>query len=311
MKGNAKWQVTEVFKKSSIFKPGESKHADKQNARDTLKKEGKTGTSQGISEHTSLHAYSTAYDYKETWHEFAEYAFKHLNIKDIEKIDSEHVQAFLRARIEDCICYSTWKKEAAHLGKLANALILYNKRDYNFRQAINDIRAEAHEALDTIERDRGFVVPENVIRELRKPDMKLAARVQLEGGARCHEATLIRETQLSGISEEHHAGRVHLTNTKGGMPRTISIRPETYEALVERLQSGEIRIKNTAYRSAVALAAKRAGEIVTGTHDFRYNFAHNRFRQLTKAGYTAEQAHYLISQEMGHHRPDITLHYLM
>ncbi len=304
MRGKVSWQVTQVFEKSDIFRPGESKHADKNDAREAIASRGETSTSQRISDETKLHSYSTAYDYKECWEKFGEFARAELGLKDLEKTSPEHIQAYLESRIEDGIAHSTWQKEAAQLGKFGNALTEFTGRDISFRDAINELRGDAKDALVSPERDRGFIGPRDVVDELSNRDMRLVASLQLEGGARCSEVILVRQSQLRGN------GQIELTNTKGGMKRTITVSQETYRKLADRLQNGDIRLKNSSYRSAVATAAKRAGEDVTGTHDFRYNYAQRRYVELTRDGHTAEEAHYLISREMGHHRPDITLHYL-
>lgn len=304
MHGTMAWQVTEVFEKSEIFAPGESKHEDKANAYTTIEARNETATSQKVSDETKLHSYTTAYDYKECWQKFADYARAELGLKNLEKTTGEHIQAYLSSRIEDGVALSTWQKEAAQLGKFGNALAEYTGKEISFRDAINEMRPDAKDALDSIERDRGFIEPRDVVDGLPNSDMRLAALVQLEGGARCHEATLIRESQLRGD------GVLHLTRTKGGMEREIRVSPETYRALSDRLKKGDLNLKNSSYRAAVARAAKKSSETVTGTHDFRYNYAQNRYMELTRDGWRGEQAHLQISREMGHHRPDITLHYL-
>lgn len=303
MRGSVSWQIEEIFKKSEIFKPGESKHDDKERARDIL---GKTpATSQRISSLTDLHSYGAAYDYKDTWHKIGQHA-RGQGLKDMTQMTPEHVTSYLNERMEEEIALSTWRKEASHAGKLGRAISKVRGEAVDFREAINKMRPEAKDALENPDRDRGYVEPQNVIQEIKDPISRVLAKVQLEGGARCHEVGKIRADQLS------EGNTIHLTNTKGGYPRDITVQPDTYMQLQEMLRErgGIIQVKSSTYRNQIARAAKLAGEINTGTHDLRYNFARERYWDLTREGYLPEQAHYLISEEMGHHRPDITLHYL-
>lgn len=301
MRGSINWQTDQL--RQAISAIGESKHADKEAARAAL---GDTpATSQRISEFTKLHSFSASYDYRETWRAIGQHA-RELGQKDMARITAEHVKSFLDMRRESKIAHSTWQKEASHAGKLGNAISALTGVRVSFREAINELRPGAKDALENPDRNRGYVDPRGVIAEINNPVSNLVATIQLEGGARCHEVTQIRADQL------REGNQIDLTNTKGGMPRTIEVKPETFQRLQKTLneRGGVIRVNQSTYRNHVAEAASRAGEVNSGTHDLRYNFAQHRYMELTKDGYAPEQAHYLISEEMGHHRPDITLHYL-
>ncbi|SOB62144.1 putative Integrase family protein (plasmid) [Pseudodesulfovibrio profundus] len=301
MRGSINWQTDQL--RQAISAIGESKHTDKEAARAALGDI--PATSQRISDQTKIHSYGTAHDYQETWKAIGQHA-REMGQKDMERITSEHVKSYLDMRRESGIALSTWRKEAAHAGKLGNAISEKTGQRVDFREAINDLRAGAKDALENPDRDRGYVDPREVIRNVNNPDSRLVATIQMEGGARCHEVTQIRADQL------REGNTINLTNTKGGMPRTIEVRPDTFQRLQQTLseRGGVLRVNQSTYRNHVAEAASRAGEVNSGTHDLRYNFAQDRYQELTREGYAPEQAHYLISEEMGHHRPDITLHYL-
>lgn len=303
MRGSVNWQINEIFSRSEIFKPGESKHADKEAARVALGNI--PATSQRISDQTRLHSYGTAYDYRETWENLGQHA-RQMGLKDMTQISPVHVRSYLDMRRESKISLSTWRKEASHIGKFGNALSAFRRERVDFRETINEMRAGAKDALENPDRDRGYVDPRGVVAEISNPTSRLLATIQLEGGARCHEVMQIRVDQL------REGGQIDLVNTKGGMPRTITVQPDTFRLLLHTLdeKGGTIRMKQSTYRNHIREAAERAGEVNTGTHDLRYNYAQGRYLDLTKAGYAPEQAHYIISEEMGHHRPDITLHYL-
>lgn len=319
MRGSVNWQMNQIFTESGIFRPGESKHQDKEDARSVLEEKGQTGTSQAIASHTTIHSYDTARDYKDTWHTFGHFAREELKLKDFTRTEAHHIQAYLEKRIAEGISYGSWRKEAAHLGKLGNALTMYAEkqgidRGYDFRSGINELRAVAQRELQSKDTIRGYMNPEKVISGISNPIFNLLAQIQLEGGARLHEVTLIRPEQLRGLGNDPQTGKpvgiLHLTNTKGGKPRDIQLTPKTYNRLEKTLEKGVVKESQGSYRKAVVRAAQVTKERVQGTHDFRYCYARNRYMELTKTGKVPEVAHQIISREMGHERADITIHYL-
>lgn len=245
-----------------------------------------------------------------------------------------HVEAYLLQRIRDGISYGSWKKEAAHLGKLENALWELGEKNAQFVTVSPDIRMAAldpelrvlaREQLNHGGKDFGhFSQPEAVLARLEsasQPEFALVARIQLEGGARCREACRVTKEQLHGVQPDPITGRakgqIHLTNTKGGKPRTIQVGTELYAELetAVRQRKGVLHVSMGSYAKAVHEAAGKAGETLGGTHAFRYCFAHGRYRELTMpapqgAGLTHEAAIQQVSWEMGHERASITMLYL-
>ena len=110
MKGGIGYQVTQVFLKSGIFTPGQSKHSAKEAARAAG-----ASTWHELGKELKIYSYATAETYKDVWHQFANYAKAELGLRDIEKTGSEHIRAYLESRIDQCIAYSTYQKEATAL----------------------------------------------------------------------------------------------------------------------------------------------------------------------------------------------------
>jgi integrase len=325
MRGSINHQVNLIFQKSGIFQPGQSKHEAKQEARAELAQQGLSATSDKLGARTAIYSYGTAEKYKDTWHSLCNYAKQEFNLKDVTKIDAEHVRAYLENKIADGIKYSSFQRECAAISKFEQALSRFaqehgdkygaSKTEYNFREAIESTREIAKETLDRDIKDRGFENPKEVISNLSRPESKIAANIQYEGGARVSEATYIRENQLKGIMTDkvtgQEVGQLRLTNTKGGKERNIFVSKETYSKLETYIKEhGEFKISRNTYSHDVNAAAKAAGERVTDTHSFRYNFAQERYNQYLENNYTHEQALQSVSWEMGHERADITLHYL-
>jgi len=324
LSGSIDYQINKIFMESKIFCPGESKHKDKNRARDLLSEQQQPAISQNISKHTRIHAYSTAEDYKDTWHSFARFAKREFDLKDITLTSIDHIQAYFEDRIASKISISTWIKEAAHLSKFQNALELFvskyqmDRAVGDFRLAINQLRPIARNCLSERYKRGGYIDPLGVISHIPNQRSRLVARIQFEGGARLREAVLIKQSQMLGFDMDpvtkKQKGKVHLSDTKGGKPRDIYLAPDTFRSLQEEINKelSRFSIKQKTYAAHIAEAAKMTGESNCGTHDFRYSFAQNRYLELTdaKVGLCHEQAIQQISWEMGHERASITMHYL-
>ena len=325
MRGGIGYQVTLVFNESNIFRPGESKHEAKLEAREELAKQGLSATSDKLASKTAIYSFGTAEKYKDTWHSLAQYCKQEFGIKDITKIEAEHIKSYLESKIESGIKYSSFQRECAAISKFEQALNRfaqehgerYNvaKTEFNFRDAINNVRETAKEALSRDIKDRGFDNPKEVINNITRESSRIAASIQYDGGARLSEACYIKENQLKGITTDkvtgQEVGRIYLDNTKGGKDREIYVSKKTYQRLESYIkENGEFRVSKNTYSHDVNAAAKQLNERATDTHSFRYNFAQERYNSYLDANYTHEQALQGVSWEMGHERADITLHYL-
>lgn len=308
------YQINNIFKQSETFRPGESKHEDKQAAYAALAERGAKATPSNVAAETAVHSFSYARDMKDTWHQLGQFARQELGIKDMKSLDGNAVRAFFEARIADKVSYGTWAKEAAHVGKLGDALNRLG-RENDIRAAISELRPFARENCERTEAvNRAFSNPAQVVDKL-SGNYATAAKIQLEGGARIHEVNRLGTEALAGISRDPHTGRavglLRLTETKGGKERVIQITPATYrEVELAVAKDGSFRAPYGGYRGAVARASEKAGEAHRGTHSFRYCYAQVRYGELSRAGMNHEAAIQQVSWEMGHERAEITMLYL-
>ena len=326
MRGGIGWQVNTVFKHSNIFQPGTSKHEAKMEAREELARQGLSATSDKLAERTAIYSYGTAEKYKDTWHSLAEFAKQEHGLRDMTKLEASHIQAYLENKIAEGVKYSTFQRECAAIAKFEQALTRFAQSDvaekykvsnteFNFKEAIESAREVAKETLSRDIKDRGFENAREVINNISRPESKIAANIQYEGGARVSEACYIKENQLKGYTIDkvtgQEVGKIYLDNTKGGKERELLISKETYQKLENYIkENGEFKISKNTYSHDVNLATRQAGERATDTHSFRYCYAQERYSTYLEAGYTHEQALQATSWEMGHERADITLHYL-
>lgn len=317
MRGSVNFQINNIFTQSGIFQPGTSRHDEKQSIKSELKAAGQSASSQNVASRSLIHSYETARDYKDTWHKFGHYCKEAHGLKDMTKVDSKHVQSYLEKRITDLIEQRTWNKEAAHLNKYSQALERLDGNPRNFNKVVDNLRTLAKDHLDTSSKNHGgFRNPGHVMSRLdsKNSNHGLAARVQLESGARLREASLIRKDQLQGIEKDRFSGRdvgkIRLEDTKGGKPRDVYVSRETYTKLEQATKNQAFQVNRNTYRNNVREAARVVGEKLTGTHNLRYCYAQERFNQIVESGHSTEQALQQTSWEMGHERADITNLYL-
>lgn len=161
----------------------------------------------------------------------------------------------------------------------------------------------------------------------------LATRIAHAAGLRQHELYTLRPAQEQPASShrqwspDRFAGRdgvVYTVQGKGGLVREVLI-PRDLAASLEarRLQEPSIvRDQGVRYEQNYAIGAGRnwAASFRTaadrsigwnrGPHGVRHSYAQERVRELQAAGYAYRGALALVSQELGHFRPEITEVYL-
>jgi len=302
MRGSVVYQVHTVF--AEIIRFGESKHAAKEQARASGAK-----TWHDIGKNIAIYSYRTADQYRDVAKDVMHYAKENFGVKDIERLTSEHVQAYLESKIADGIKYSTFQNYAAAIEKLEVALNQYAKthetgNTYKFDLA--DIRKEAQEVLERSQVTRAYEDPKSLIENIQNDVFKTIATAQYEGGFRISELNHMSEKNF----QENNTFLV--ISGKGGKDREVPLSQETYEnlkALVDK-SGGKFEFDINAYRNELKQAAERSDQPYTGSHGLRWSFAQEKFSELMQQGKTYEQSLQIVSNLLGHERPDITEHYL-
>lgn len=257
-----------------------------------------------------VHSFKTMENYLDTWHALGRFA-KAEGLRDIEKITPDHIGNFLEAKIADGLTLGTIQGYFSAMEKFGAALNLradklgIDKR-YSFSDRILECRGLARDCLTSDHQDRAYLNPGLIISCLA-PVHQIAAAVQYEGGARIREAALVKPDQLLGD------GRILLDNTKGGLDRVITVSMETYGKLEAYIaEHGGFIIDKDSYRDDLRQVSDKTGEDYArnGTHGLRYNFAQESYVRHISSGCSREEALVNVAEEMGHHRADITLHYI-
>ena len=266
-------------------------------------------------------SYKSMETYRYIWNNFFNYLLEHWKIKDFEKIESEHIAAYMDYKIEYYPSKQYLEKISAALGKLEIALKLFSKnvskleKDYDFsiRQKMLDNARDLKQVANNYH-NRAYSNPNFLILNLKDSMHKVAATMQLEGGARLEGVALIKKDQMMGIKVDSITNKevgIVLTKEKGGKEGEILVSIDTYTNLNSYiLEYDKFKINRQKYYNDIKQAAIASNETQEASHGLRWNFAKRRMFEYGKAGYSYEECLQQVSYEMKHNRASITQHYL-
>jgi len=266
-------------------------------------------------------SYKTMESYRSIWNNFFNYLKEHWGIKDFEKIESEHIQAYMDYKIEYYPSKQYLEKISAALGKLEIALKLFAKnihneiREYDFsiRQILLDEARDLKYVANNYH-NRAYNNPELLIENLHNPLHKLAAKIQYEGGARIEGVSLIKPEQLLGTKIDiitNTKKGIIFTKEKGGKEGEVLVSLDTYRKLENYLSlHPKFKINRQAYYEDIKQSALLSNETPEASHGLRWNFAKRRMLEYAKADYSYAQSLQEVSYEMKHNRASIMEHYL-
>lgn len=266
-------------------------------------------------------SYKTMEAYRNIWNNFFNYLLEHWKIKDFEKIDSMHIEAYMDYKVEYYPSKQYLEKISASLGKLEIALKLFAKnihgvqKDYDFsiRQTILDNARDLKQVASNYH-NRAYSNPELLIFNMQNSLHKLAASIQLQGGARIEGVALIKTEQLLGVKIDPITNKevgIILTKEKGGKVGEILVSLDTYKELELYLnENDKFKINRQVYYNDIKEAAITLNENCEASHGLRWNFAKRRMFEYGKAGYSYDDCLQQVSYEMKHNRANITKHYL-
>ena len=297
MRGNPRSQSGQIFRR--LNRIGESRHAAKVAARAA----GVIG-SHRMAQSVGIFSYATMTKYRAVATEFIAWCRDKHGIGDAAKINANHVEEWLQIKIANGVRYKTYLTYAAALGKASAGLRAIYGEGYDWASAINQTREQARTFLDRRVKSRGYTKPAAVVERLEGV-YRVAAELQLYGGARVREVTQLTEKHLLGD------GRILLTNTKGGRRRTIIVPPEVYALVAEVIgREREFRFDYRRYLESLKTACAEVDERYQGSHGLRWNFAQINVRSAQELGMGYVNTLELISNRMGHSRELVTEHYL-
>ena len=263
-----------------------------------------------------LKSQGTERNYEQALRGVAEYMTEH-RLGDLRQLSPDIATAYLEQRAQEVgqktLDMDRQAMQAAMGEKLA---VIKSERE----QALTS-RAYTHEQAERIS-------------QAQSDRHALATQIAENAGLRAHELYTLQlsSERPADTHREYrvdlHAGRAdvvtYTVEGKGGLCREVAIDRE----LAEKLEATRLAEPGTVYDRGIAYtqnydigggqnwsqsfseASERALGWSEGAHGLRHEYAQERMNVLQGNGYTYREALEVVSQEMGHFRPDITEVYL-
>jgi integrase len=304
MRGSVYYQTAELTK--TVFIEG-------------LKKEDKVNPSSPY--YLCVSSYKTMKSYRSVWNNLGNYLKEHWKLKDFERITGEHIEAYFEYKVEYYPTKQYVEKISSALGKLEFALNRFSEQKYEEGKIYDfSIREQSLHSARKLKQvadgyhNRVYREPNAVIKNLKELKHKIAAYIQLQGGARSEAVTHIKKEQLHGYKTDKITSEtvgVIFTKEKGGKEGDILVSPIVYRGILNYLDKHkEFRLNYQAYANDIRASCLELNIKPEGSHGFRWTFAQNRLQIYQDNGYSYEQALQGVSWEMKHFRASITEHYL-
>jgi integrase len=206
------------------------------------------------------------------------------------------------------------------------------------RQALQKIFAVSlppvESLIEIVVRDRAYSFDE-LARVIKRQTSRnqLASLLCFDAGLRAHECiTLARRSSGSPSlhrdwSPNRFAGRddvvIYLVTGKGGLTREVALSRELSDAVIEQERAGPIAVRDREVNyvssfdigggQALSASFSRGSELELGwsrgLHGLRHSFARHRLATL-RTLFPQREALLVLSQELGHFRPAVSLTYL-
>ena len=230
-------------------------------------------------------------------------------IRDLYQLTPQVVGDYLKMCVDFEIKFSTYDKNCSSIEKLCECINDYNVKNggekLDFHGVISEIRDFARAELPPSDfSTRAYDDPRAIIDHLPEGNMQIAAGLQLYCGLRISDACVVKLENWDGK---------HLTviNSKNGQTITVTPPPEQAAKITAALDKGGlISVNRNQYDYHLEKACTATGQEWHGSHGLRHNFAQERMAEYIGQGMTFNEALQAVSEDMGHHRLDITKHYL-
>jgi len=246
---------------------------------------------------------------------------------DLRSVNREQVENFLRERAGE-----VGQKQLDQERQAAQAWLSCRDGE-NVKFPRSEHKTQLDESRNLAQQSRVYE-PQQLdrIQDRLTEQNSLALQVMRETGIRAHEVgTLGRHDEQPANEREwrndRFVGKDGVTYTvkgKGGLTREIKLSQETAQKLEQARKSEPDTVKDRGinYQSrynigtgqALSQAFTRASvkEVgwCAGMHSIRHVYAQGRMDKLQERGYTYQEAKEVVSQEVGHFRPETTEAYL-
>lgn len=274
--------------------------------------------------------------YRDGVRAFAKHLAIHYGSKNFKNISDKHLQSFVTESRKAGVSPATIKTDLAAVRKLHSLL---PKTRYKLARENNKLGAEKRKTVgvDRAWRDSEAKKASDLAHAMDRKDVNWAIRCARTMGLRIEEVTALEKTQ---IREALTNGYIHLTKTKGGIPRDVPLNPGAERVLREMLTENEqekifIRhgrthkqamksiqnwignhrelfaenehTQDTEYIKKMGINEERKN---LSFHGLRHSYARWQYEKSIEKGMTEKEARQYVAEQLGHGRDEVTRIYL-
>ena len=271
--GSVKNQVQRTFKEIRTF--DESKHEAKEAFKATAETRQIDKFMSGFAKETGIFSYQTYKDYLQVSVNFANYAKEQFGIKDISKLNSEHIKAFLESKSD--LSKASIQKYSSAISKFEAALSVKYQKEFSFNVK-SALPSAVKKNLKVVERsgyhpysDVKAILSNITKNETIKESHKIAISITTETGLRLHKAL------SSGIKIDK-SGSIY-TTSKGGRIKELNLSQDLKNQFInfmDKTGAASFKLSDRDYKqilSELKKASAATGQFYEALHGFRHSFA--------------------------------------
>lgn len=298
MKGNKNYQVYQVLK--NIDGIGISKKENKSVPH----------LRGGLVTSPLIHSYNSKRVIEARCGELYDYMRAKFNKKDLQAINGEEIKSFIADKIEKGLKKRSVDTIISQLEKIRSSLDMmekHTKRGHEelfTREDLEACKVMAESAKASEHKNRAYKNPDKLINAIKDEKCRIVAELQCDYGLRVSEANKLNDKNFKEYDLIEVRG-------KGGYYILKRLKEDVVEKIREIIQKeGKFFVSQKVYRAELEKACKATKQAFQNTHGLRYNYAQSKYIEYLQQGYEPLEAQKMVSEEMGHHRADITMHYI-
>lgn len=272
---------------------------------------------------THIKSVGTVRNYEDALSRVAQFVNRELSI-GLREITPEQAIQYLEIRSEE-VGQKTLDMERQAI----QAMMHFTSKKLSPDERLDVIKSEHQQILKCRSYTQDQV---NIIADAQRPQNALSTQLAHAAGLRGHELFTLRRIEERGMSErpalaekfQGREGERYTVQGKGGLVREVRIPTHLAKQLeAQRLpEPKHLTDRNIHYTqhynisagrswaASFSRAANRSLGWSEGAHGVRHSYAQERMYELQNSGINRDKALEIVSQEMGHFRPDITETYL-
>ena len=296
------YQTQQAFKELIRF--GESKHSAKT---EFLRKyEGSKSIDKfmaSFAKSSGIYSHTTFKDYLSKAVEAAKFIKENFSLKDISKINSEMINAFLQSKISEGVSKSTFNSYKSALEKFETVLTLKYSQKYDFKIKTTELQGKEKLTIKGRAGYHPYSNPTLIVNQIKSMNIaethKVAVELSQMTGLRLHKAL------LSGIKINPNG--ILTTQSKGGRIKEMAVSKVIYDKIANLANSGGVfKLDSKDYKSILEdlkIAARDTGQSYEACHGFRHSFFLSKSAELQEKGMDLKTSWTTVSKsDMDHNR---------